>query len=489
MRGFGVIGAACLLVVPLLGACTSLLGDFETGATSSDGGKGGDVALHDATSFEDSSEDSGEDSGDDGGLDAMMTSTVDNYVAPDHSAPPPGDAGKDAGPVHGNGTFQSVQDVPFVVGSDLGPGTGSAGPAPTGLIEADFNMDGVPDLAACTSAGIVVFLSKNGTFQQVETSDNSVSNCVSLAAFDQNNDGYLDLAVLTQGSSPTLYVFTNQDGVDFYIEASQSTAGPTVIGLSGTPKFVAADDFNRDGLTDIAVTDGSSLQLYKNTYPTTYGLQFAATISTNEQAGDVVFRDLNGDTFPDAVVGASAYNAYAYEALATSPPPVPYFSTGASALDYGGDPYPTMAAMPLGVTTGDFDGDGLIDVAVANQGTNDVTAFYNKGGTGGTYLNFTSGSSSYNPPHYPVGTAPYDIASGDFNGDGAWDLVTSVSGGHLALLMGQPKTQAFASPPPANLTPSAQTSSIVVADFNGDHKLDIAALYTTKAGVAVFFGN
>ena len=50
-----------------------------------------------------------------------------------------------------------------------------------------------------------------------------------------------------------------------------------------------------------------------------------------------------------------------------------------------------------------------------------------------------------------------------------------------------PRSQRAASP--ADLTANAQTSSIVVADFNDDHKLDIAALYTTKAAVAFFVGN
>jgi hypothetical protein len=495
-----------------MAACTALIGDFQSGATS-DGGGGSEAGMgSEAATESGSGSETGSETGDgseggpdataDGsdataGMDAMEgsddTGAVVHDAAPDHSSPPP-EGGTDAGmTIHGDGTFQLQPDFPFASGPSLGPSptstSGTLGPAPTGLIAADLNKDGVPDLAACTDSGIVVLVSRNGSLVQVETSDNSITNCVGLAAFDQNNDGYPELAVI-QSSPPTLYVFTNQGGYNFYISASQYTPGPTVLSLSSTPKFVAADDFNRDGVVDVAVTLGASIQLYTNLYPATFGLQFAATINTYEGAGDVVFRDLNGDTFPDAIVGASAYNAYAFSAEQGPSPATPFFSTLGAALNYGGNPYPPTTAMPLGVTTGDFDGDGLFDVAVANQGTNDVTAFYNLDTQHDVNLSFRSGSSTYNPPHYPVGSSPYDIASGDFNGDGAWDLVTSIQGSQLALLMGQMHTQALANPAPANITlTGGSTSSIVVGDFNNDHKLDIAALYTTQAAIALLYGN
>jgi hypothetical protein len=93
-----------------------------------------------------------------------------------------------------------------------------------------------------------------------------------------------------------------------------------------------------------------------------------------------------------------------------------------------------------------------------------------------------------------VGKSPYGITSGDFNGDGHWDLAISVagtptSGGQIAILLSLPG-QKFALPPTYLQLPAGDlTSSIVVGDFNNDHKLDIAALYTTRPAIAVFYGN
>jgi hypothetical protein len=74
-----------------------------------------------------------------------------------------------------------------------------------------------------------------------------------------------------------------------------------------------------------------------------------------------------------------------------------------------------------GVTVGDYDSDGLLDVAVANAGSNDVWVFLNTG----------DGMASFAEPIIvkDVGTEPRSIASGDFTGDGTIDLMVANAGG------------------------------------------------------------
>lgn len=77
-------------------------------------------------------------------------------------------------------------------------------------------------------------------------------------------------------------------------------------------------------------------------------------------------------------------------------------------VDYGVGPY------SFGITSADFNGDGKVDLAVTNWGSNNISVLMNTG-TG----SFTTAVS------YTVGATPHGITSADFNGDGRADLAVS----------------------------------------------------------------
>ena len=77
---------------------------------------------------------------------------------------------------------------------------------------------------------------------------------------------------------------------------------------------------------------------------------------------------------------------------------------------------PSVGANPQAVTTGDFNGDGYLDLAVTNANSNTISILLNNGNG-----NFTQSSTP------SVGSSPYSVTTGDFNGDGSLDLaVTNV---------------------------------------------------------------
>jgi hypothetical protein len=135
---------------------------------------------------------------------------------------------------------------------------------------------------------------------------------------------------------------------------------------------------------------------------------------------------------------------------------------------------------PAVVAVGDFRGNGLMDVVTGNDDTaNTVSVLLGKGdGTFATHVD------------YPVGSAPSGIAVGDFNGDGKLDIVVvyGFNDARVAVLLGNGDGtfQAF-KPTVAGF----QGGSIAVGDFNGDGKLDVAVSDSDLAasGVDIMLGN
>jgi hypothetical protein len=74
----------------------------------------------------------------------------------------------------------------------------------------------------------------------------------------------------------------------------------------------------------------------------------------------------------------------------------------------------------------DFNGDGKLDLAVANSGDNTITLLLGDGRGG-----FTPSMGS----PFAAGTQPASVAVGDFNGDGKLDLAVANSGGGVAVLL------------------------------------------------------
>ena len=80
-----------------------------------------------------------------------------------------------------------------------------------------------------------------------------------------------------------------------------------------------------------------------------------------------------------------------------------------------GSPY-GVGQSPFAVAVGDFNGDGHADLAVANEGSDTVTILL---GDGSGHFTTATGSP------IAVGDNPFGLAVGDFNGDGIADLAVA----------------------------------------------------------------
>ena len=145
------------------------------------------------------------------------------------------------------------------------------------------------------------------------------------------------------------------------------------------------------------------------------------------------------------------------------------FTAAGNAVQVGGNPH--------FITVGDFNNDGIQDLAVTDNTGNKVDILIGDGLGGFTVIGSISGV-----PHNPTG-----IVAGDFNGDGNTDLAFLNLNGNLAIFMGDGAghfTQYGA------LIPVPQGAwAIVAADFNGDGKIDLATANAYDSSVSILIGD
>jgi hypothetical protein len=173
--------------------------------------------------------------------------------------------------------------------------------------------------------------------------------------------------------------------------------------------------------------------------------------------------DFNGDGIPDLAV--ATYTGNALDILIGNGD-----GTFQTAVPYA------LTSAASSVVVGDFNGDGKLDLAVANWQTNDVSIFIGVGD--GTFLPQVK---------YAVGAEPTSIAVGDFNRDGIIDLaVTNQVGNTVSVLIGQ-GDGTFQ--PQVTYATGAAPNSITTGDFNEDGKLDLVVANHGGSTISILIGN
>jgi len=248
---------------------------------------------------------------------------------------------------------------------------------------------------------------------------------------------------------------------------AQFETGGTFTALSNSVTVsVAVGDFNHDGHLDLAVVSyccpGAGVSILLGNGNGTF--RSPANYAAGEQPWSIVAVDLNHDGNLDLAVADSLSN-YVYILLGNGD------GTFQKATRS-----PTLPRYPTMVNSGDFNGDGIPDLVAASYSVISVLL----GNGDGTFQS---------PVNTPPPFAVESIGLGDFNHDGKLDLVeagTFGSGGNLGILLGN-GNGTFRDG--ASYAVGQSPESIAVADFSGDHKLDLAVANSEGGTISVMLGN
>lgn len=309
--------------------------------------------------------------------------------------------------------------------------------ASAGLVTADIDGDGNPELIAWSNNGIKVF--RNGSPSPINCGLGGVREVVSISPGDFNNDGLEDLAILTQS------------GAELWLNRKGTFEQVSVVIPEGAYNKAVWIDYDHDNDLDLFLLGDKSVLLrndgvagfsnLSNNFPfvagrAVDGTLFDVTPDTNGMDLVVVYSDRPGVLYVDKLGGR-------YEAQDLNLIPAGAKSVTAVDLDNDGatDLVMTTASsiVPLFIRHGSFEkaaqlsqsSGALAIVDLENRGIEDIAV------SGAVFRN--EGMGKFFKIKVPTGDSSA-LAAVDFDGDGRADLIEVQRDGSLVFLRNETET-------------------------------------------------
>ncbi|MEM9410426.1 MAG: FG-GAP-like repeat-containing protein [Planctomycetota bacterium] len=338
---------------------------------------------------------------------------------------------------------------------------------PVSITSGDFNADGIVDIATANDGGLdhsisILLGQGDGDFLQVPGYEAEIG-VLSLCSSDFNGDGISDLAIANSGDSS----FGNSIWVQLGLGDGTFSAPSIYQNEALRPQLIRTSDFNQDGLADLVYINRLDLS---NSFADTISIRYGFGDGTFSERFDfdvglcssrLEIQDFNGDGWEDLAITSF----------------VDDFTTLLLNDQRGG--FSSFQLDFLAGSSGDYNGDATADlISYGEQNSFEVR----HGSGNGTFLQ---------PVSYPLSPfSSHSFFSGDFDDNGMTDVAAiDVNRTFIFTANGN---DGFSSPqvyPMKNPGSGAVDDDPVIEDFNGDGRLDFAAISASPDQVTVFLNQ
>ena len=286
-----------------------------------------------------------------------------------------------------------------------------------------------------------------------------------IAVGDWNRDGKLDVVTCNDGETVTVLLGDGRGGF------APAPGSP----LRAAAHLIAVGDVNKDKNPDLALTHHDSFGVMvflgagDGRFAPAPGSPFAAHQGAKAHNHGLALSDLNRDGNLDITTSNQDDNSVS---VLLGDGRGGFGPAAGSPFAVGRAPYPHAV--------GDVNGDGNLDIATPNVGSNNVTVLLGDG-RGGF-------KPTANSPH-GVATRPYYIAVADVSGDGKPDLITTHDDITLVTTLVGDGRGGFSAAPASPFDLGRRAYKLVAADVNRDGRADLVIGTEGGDSVAALLGD